>query len=285
MAESRRFPVEPEDVGARLDQVVARLLGVSRGYARKLVSSERVLLAGRPASKGTALQKGEEIEVLSHARPEDPPLANAELELVVVARDSSFVAIDKPASQATHPLDPAEADTALNAFIARFPEVAGVGEGGLRSGVVHRLDPGTSGVLLFARTDDAWRRARAAFAEKRVHKRYVALVHGEFHGEREVELALESRGDHVRVVSRGGRLARSRIRARRTGARESLVEVEMRTGVRHQIRATLAYLGFPVVGDALYGSTTALPRHWLHAEQLAWEDFSASAPPPPELIS
>jgi 23S rRNA pseudouridine1911/1915/1917 synthase len=283
MEQPRRFAVEPGDVGARLDQVVARLLGVSRGYARKLLSAERVLLGGRPAAKGTALRAGEEISVLAFARPEDPPLANAELDLVVVARDSGLVAIDKPASQPTHPLDPAERETALNAFIARFPEVAGVGEGGLRSGVVHRLDPGTSGVLVFALHDDAWRRARAAFAEKRVHKRYVARVHGQFTGEREVELALESRGDHVRVVSRGGRLARSLIRARRTGAEESLVEVEMRTGVRHQIRATLAYLGFPIVGDALYGSPVALPRHLLHAEALEWEEFAATAPAPPEL--
>jgi 23S rRNA pseudouridine1911/1915/1917 synthase len=283
MEEPRRFAVEPGDVGTRLDQVVARRLGVSRGYARKLLEAERVLLGGRPAAKGTALRAGEEISVLAFARPEDPPLANAELDLVVVARHSGLVAIDKPASQPTHPLDPLERDTALNALIARFPQVAGVGEGGLRSGVVHRLDPGTSGVLVFALDDEAWRRARAAFAEKRVHKRYVARVHGEFAGEREVELALESRGDHVRVVSRGGRLARSRIRARRTGKEESLVEVEMRTGVRHQIRATLAYLGFPVVGDVLYGSPTALPRHLLHAEALEWEDFAARAPAPAEL--
>ncbi|HTO09605.1 MAG TPA: RluA family pseudouridine synthase [Myxococcota bacterium] len=283
MEQPCRFAVEPADAGARLDHVVARRLGVSRGYARKLVAAERVLLAGRPAAKGTLLRAGEEIWVLAFARPDDPPLASPELELRVVARDSRWVAIDKPASQPTHPLDASERDTALNAFIARFPEVAGVGEGGLRSGVVHRLDPGTSGVLLFALGNESWQRARAAFAEKRVHKRYVARVHGAFTGEREVELALESRGDHVRVVSRGGRLARSRIRARRTGSDESLVEIEMQTGVRHQIRATLAYLGFPVVGDALYGSPAALPRHWLHAESLAWEDFAAQAPAPPEL--
>jgi len=283
METGRRFAVAPSDVGARLDGVVARLLGVSRGYARKLLSAERVLLGGRPAAKGTALRAGDELEILEFARPEDPPLPNADLDLVIVAQTGDWVAIDKPASQPTHPLEHGDRDTALNAVIARFPQVAGVGEAGLRSGVVHRLDPGTSGVLLFALTDDAWRRARAAFAEKRVHKLYVARVHGSFRGERDVELRLESRGAHVRVVSRGGRLAQSRIRARRTGGDESLVEVEMRTGVRHQIRVTLAYLGFPVIGDTLYGSSALLPRHWLHAESLAWEEFAARAPAPPEL--
>ncbi|MFI5316261.1 MAG: pseudouridine synthase [Myxococcota bacterium] len=278
----RSFPIADADVGARLDHVVARALGVSRGFARKLLVAERVLLGGRAAAKGTVLRAGDRIDVLEFARPEDPPQPNAELELRVVARADGWLAIDKPAGQASHPLVHAERDTASNALIARFPEVAGVGEGGLRSGVVHRLDPGTSGVLVFALAEDAWQRARAAFREKRVQKRYVARVHGEFAGVREIELALESRGPRARVVSRGGRLAVSRIRALASGPAFSTVEVEMRTGVRHQIRATLAHLGFPIAGDALYGSPLELGRHLLHAESLAWEDFAAQAPVPPE---
>jgi 23S rRNA pseudouridine1911/1915/1917 synthase len=276
------FAVADTDAGARLDHVVARVLGVSRGYARKLISAQRVLLDGRPAAKGTGLRSGERIEVLSFARPEDPPEPNASLTLVTVAQAAGLVAIDKPAGQPVHPLEHAERDTSLNALLARFPEVAGVGEGGLRSGVVHRLDPGTSGVLVFALREAAWRDARAAFRERRVAKRYVARVHGAFAGEREVELSLESRGPRARVVSRGGRSAVSRLRALATGREQSTVEVEMRTGVRHQIRATLAYLGFPVVGDSLYGSTSPLPRHLLHALSIRWEGFEAQAPLPPE---
>ena len=85
------------------------------------------------------------------------------------------------------------------------------------------------------------------------------------------------------MVERGGRIALSRIRALAAGPETSLVEIEMQTGVRHQIRATLAHLGFPVLGDALYGSTASLSRFWLHAESLEWEDFSARAPRPAEL--
>jgi 23S rRNA pseudouridine1911/1915/1917 synthase len=279
------FAVADMDVGARLDHVVARLLGVSRGYARKLISAERVLLDGRAAVKGTGLRAGERIEILPFARPEEPPQPNASLPWVVVAQAAGLVAIDKPAGQATHPLEHAELDTSVNALLARFPEVAGVGEGGLRCGVVHRLDPGTSGVLVFALDDGAWRRARAAFRERRVEKRYIARVHGVFAGERDVELALESRGPRARVVSRGGRPALSRVRALATGRAQSTVEVEMLTGVRHQIRATLAHLGFPVVGDSLYGSTTALSRHLLHARSIRWEEFAAQAPLPPEFDS
>jgi 23S rRNA pseudouridine1911/1915/1917 synthase len=284
MADSERtFTIAGADVGARLDHVVARELGVSRALARRLVAEERVLLGGRPAAKGTALRAGDEVVVLPFARPEDPPLANAELALSVLAASGALVAVDKPAGQAVHPLAHSERDTTLNALLARFPQVAGVGEGGLRSGVVHRLDPGTSGVLLFALDDAAWRAAREAFRAGRVRKRYVARVHGRFTGEREVELRLESRGAHVRVVESGGRRAVSRIRALASGADVSDVEIEMRTGVRHQIRATLAYLGFPVLGDALYGSSLALTRHLLHAESIELGDFAARSPLPPEL--
>jgi 23S rRNA pseudouridine1911/1915/1917 synthase len=199
-----------------------------------------------------------------------------------LAQASGLLAIDKPAGQPTHPLEHSERDTSLNAVVARFPEVCGVGEGGLRSGVVHRLDPGTSGVLVFALRDDAWRSARAAFAERRVSKRYVARVHGAFAGERETSLMLESRGARVRVVSGGGRVAVSHIRALVTGSEQSMVEIEMRTGVRHQIRATLAYLGHPVVGDSLYGSPVQMSRHLLHARAISWGDFAALAPLPAE---
>lgn len=283
MEAARTFVVADADVGARLDHVVARALGVSRAYARKLVAEERVLLGGRPAAKGTSLRAGEAVEILAFARPEEGPLASPELPLAVLARAGGWVALDKPAGQPTHPLQHAERDTALNALVARFPELVGVGEGGLRSGVVHRLDPGTSGVLVFALDPDAWQRARAAFRERRVRKRYVARVHGSFTGAREVELALENRGERARVVERGGRTALSRIRALAAGPETSLVEVEMQTGVRHQIRATLAHLGFPVLGDTLYGSTSNLARFWLHAESLEWEDFAARAPLPAEL--
>jgi 23S rRNA pseudouridine1911/1915/1917 synthase len=284
----RRFPIEKADGGARLDQVVARVLGVSRGFARKLLADERVLLGGRPAAKGTAVRAGEEVTVLPFARPEDPPAPNAALPLAVLAEQGGWVAIDKPAGQAVHPLAHVELDTALNAVLARYPMVAGVGEGGLRSGVVHRLDPGTSGALVFALDDDSWQRARELFRSGRVRKRYLARVHGRFACEGEVELRLESRGDHVRVVSDsapGGRRAVSHFRVMSHGRDTSDVLVEMRTGVRHQIRATLAHLGFPVVGDRTYGSPAELARHLLHASSIAWDGFAAHAPLPPELAS
>jgi len=275
--------VGPAEAGERLDAVVARALGLSRGWVRKLLDTERVLLGGRPAAKGVILRAGDRIDVLRFARPEAAPLANPGLALPILCQRTGLLAVDKPAGMAVHPLSPDETGTALNALVGRFPELAGVGEGGLRSGVVHRLDPGTSGVLVFALHEDAWRAARAAFAAKRVAKRYLARVHGAFAGEREVELRLENRGARVRVVEHGGRLAVSHLRALETGTETSLVEIEMCTGVRHQIRATLARLGHPIAGDPLYGSSAEVGRLWLHAASIEWDAFAAEAEPPPEL--
>ena len=283
MEPERSLEVGPADAGKRLDAVLARALGLSRGWVRKLLDAGRVRLAGRPAAKGAILRAGDRIDVLPFARPEAGPIANARIPLAILRESAGLVAVDKPAGLPVHPLAPDETESALNALVALRPELVGVGEGGLRSGVVHRLDTGTSGVLVFALRDDAWRGARAAFAGKRVAKRYLARVHGAFAGEREVELMLENRGSHVRVVAQGGRLAVSRIHALETGSETSLVEIFMRTGVRHQIRATLAELGHPIVGDRLYGSAVLLERHWLHAAALSWDEFSAESAPPPEL--
>ncbi len=283
MDPERSLEVGAAEAGQRLDAVLARALGLSRGWVRKLLDSGRVRLGGRPAAKGAILRAGDRIDVWPFARPDSGPIANPRLALPILRESAGLVAVDKPAGLPVHPLAPDETETALNALVALHPELVGVGEGGLRSGVVHRLDTGTSGVLVFALRDDVWREARAAFAEKRVEKRYLARVHGAFAGEQELALRLENRGGHVRVVESGGRLAVSRIRALETGEETSLLEVIMRTGVRHQIRASLAELGHPIVGDRLYGSTAQLARHWLHAASVTWDAFAAESEPPAEL--
>jgi 23S rRNA pseudouridine1911/1915/1917 synthase len=173
-----------------------------------------------------------------------------------------------------------------------------VGEGGLRSGVVHRLDVDTSGVLLFAHEEEAWQRLRHAFQTRRVEKVYRALVCGrlEREGQAEVGLVLaRHRPARVRVVG-----ARESKRAR--GVREgilswrplevyetaSLVEVRPLTGFLHQIRAILAHRGFPLLGDRVYGGPAeagAAPRHMLHAASVRFEEVAATSPVPPDFAA
>lgn len=278
----RSIAVTQADAGQRLDVVVARELGVSRGYVRRLLQSERILLGGRPARKGTPLHSGDRIDLLEFRHPTEGPAPNPDLEVRVIREEAGLVAVEKPAGMPTHPLDYDEKETLLNGLLARYPSLAGVGEGGLLSGVVHRLDVHTSGVQLFATEAAAWQRARRAFAERLAEKHYVARVHGRMASEQTLRLRLENRGDHVRIVSAGGREAITGLAPLESDSDTSLIDVRPITGLRHQIRISLAHLGHPVVGDRLYGSSSELSRHLLHARSIRIGDFTASSPVPDE---
>jgi 23S rRNA pseudouridine1911/1915/1917 synthase len=279
----RHILVSEGEGDTRLDLLLARRLGVSRGYARRLIERERVRLGGRPAAKGTLVRAGEAVEVAPFRHPDLGPPPQPDLDVAILREGDGLVAVCKPSGRPTHPLDCEETETELNAMLARFPEMLGVGEGGVRSGVVHRLDTLTSGVVVFARTQDAWARARREFAERRVEKVYLARVHGALAGEVDCELRLEARGDHVRVVTVGGRPARTLLRPVAAFGETSLVEARPITGHRHQIRATLAHLGTPIVGDRVYGSRARIGRHLLHATHVTVLGFAADSPAPTEI--
>lgn len=272
--------VSPAEAGERLDSYVAERLGLSRRHVVRLLRRERVTLGGRPAAKGTLLRAGDRLEVLPFRGVAEGPPPDPAVQLTVLAEAHGLVAVDKPAGVPTHPLDLEERGTVLSGLLVERPELVGVGEGGVRSGVVHRLDTGTSGVLVFASEERAWLRARRAFAERRVDKLYVARAHGRLVGEREVSLRLEHRGPRMRVVGSGGREALTRLRPLAHGAGTTLLEGRPVTGLMHQIRISLAHLGHPVVGDVLYGSSRELGRHLLHATEIRIEDFSARSSPP-----
>jgi len=238
------------------------------------------------SAKGRLLEPGERVAV------EEPALAAAAVPepepgapLVVLAEGEGWLAVDKPAGVAVHPLAPGERGTLLNALVARHPEVTGIGEGGLRSGVVHRLDVDTSGVLLFATDELRWLDLREAFRRHRVAKTYRALVHGRLAGEGELVLhlsVLRHRPARVGVVEPGAGKSRRtelRWRALEEFRDTTLVEVSPRTGFLHQIRASLAHLGHPLLGDAAYGAPEGFAaRHLLHAARVAVDDVAAESP-------
>ncbi len=297
------FEVPAEGAGTRLDQFLAGALETSRAQVRRLLEASRVRVDGRATSardKGRGLAAGARIEVTGFRAAEDqqiipqPSDPNGGPVLSVLARGLGWLAVDKRAGAPVHPLLEDETGTVLNAVVSLFPEVRGVGERGLRSGVVHRLDVDTSGVLLVATEQPSWDRLRDAFRDHRVQKVYRAIVAGTLTEAFEQEVGLvvaQHKPARVKVVAapprdgsvpaRGVRLAVQRIRPLEALAGATLVEIRPRTGFLHQIRATLAALGHPVLGDTVYGDVAdAAPRHMLHAARVTVDEVDASSPDP-----
>jgi 23S rRNA pseudouridine1911/1915/1917 synthase len=298
----RELVVHAREASWRLDLFLARRLGLTRAEARRLLEQGAVVLGGRRLGlhdKGSRLVAGTRIEVAGRvSRRELAPLAEPQLPLRVLSQGPGWLAVDKPAGSPVHPLRSGEQGTLLNALAARHPAVVGVGEAGLRSGVVHRLDVDTSGVLLFALEDAAWTRLREAFRAQRVEKVYRALVRGRLCGEGHERLVLHvarHRPARVRVLRPGGaggvqeRAAELRWRVLEALPGATLVEVRPRTGFLHQIRVTFAHLGHPVVGDRTYGAAAddpfRAPRQLLHATRLRFEEVAAESPDPPDLTA
>lgn len=284
--------VDVADAGTRVDRFVGVKLAISRSKLKALFDDQAVRVNGRKVKKGDELAAGQTVEVEHDDSPTDA-VADTGFDLKVLYEDESVVFVDKPAGVASQPLEAKELGTIANALIARFPEMAAVGDDKREAGLCHRLDVETSGVLLAARTRPAWEAMRKAFSgDREVEKKYVALVTGPIADEGTIEVPLEHSGDHVKPVLEGhGRAAHTDFKVVARKGVYSLVEVKLITGVLHQVRAHLAAIGAPIVGDTLYGGRPeeGLARFFLHAASLAithpvtrkW--LVVESPLPPEL--
>ncbi len=281
------LPLDAKDHGVRLDQAVARHTGVSRQAAARLIGRGAVLVNGRPGVKGQSVTPDDRVVVPNDAGRECP-VPRPDLPLVILAQGAGWVAVDKPTGVGVHPLEPGQDDTVLNALVARYPQVLGVGEGGLRSGVVHRLDLPTTGTLLFATEQARWLALRDAFTEHRVCKTYHALVHGRLVGQGAESMRLavtRHRPAKVSVVEPShpeARVCRLSWRAVETMKRATLVEVDLHTGFLHQVRVMMSALGHPLLGDRDYGRADEAPRVMLHAQSIHWQDVLAACESPPD---
>ncbi len=300
--ESTSVEVGEDGQGQRLDRFLADRLGVSRARVRHLLEVGRVRLGERPlglSDKSHSTATSEIFEISgSLLAADERPISRDDLPLEILSQGSGWIVVNKPAGCGVHPLRPDQDDTVLNAVVARFPEILGVGEGGLRSGVVHRLDVGTTGALVFATNEHLWKRLRGAFSEHRVRKTYLALVAGRFENRRRVDVSLavtQHSPARVKVVATGGTRCKQRVTPKRVFSDATLVEIELETGFLHQIRATLAFLGHPILGDADYSdvakkastdsaSEYVLPieaaRPLLHATSLSVDEIFVRVDPP-----
>ncbi len=289
----RTLKVDATSAGKRIDLFVGDALELSRSRVKSLFEDGLVRVNHCKAKKGQTVAEGDELEVeLPEAAGSAEAVADAGLALTVLHADEALVFVDKPAGVPSQPLQPGELGTVANALIAKFPEMNKVGDDVREAGLCHRLDVETSGVLLAARTREAWQAMRAAFSEDRaVEKHYLALVTGPLADEGTIEVPLAHAGDHVVPAFDDGRPAITEFKVLRRGGVYSLVDVKLVTGVLHQVRAHLAAVGASIVGDALYGGVAepGLKRFFLHAASLGVRhpltgDFlRVESPLPPEL--
>ncbi|MGH9231018.1 MAG: RluA family pseudouridine synthase [Acidimicrobiales bacterium] len=267
--------------GQRLDRVVAMVAGCSRSQAAALVDAGDVQVGGRAVTaRSHRVVEGDALEVAAPDRSTDELLApDPTVDVPLVYEDPDLLVVDKPGGLVVHPGAGQHAGTLVHGLLARYPGIRAVGQAD-RPGIVHRLDKGTSGLLLVARSQPAYDALVAMLAARRVARRYRALVWGAVDSPTGMVDAPVGRGarDRTRMaVTLTGKDARTRYEVV-GGFTDPVTVTELRctleTGRTHQIRVHMASIGHPVVGDARYGGRRASlpsPRPWLHAEHLALE--------------
>ncbi len=290
MAPELTARVPEELAGERFDVALARLSGLTRSQAQILVRQGLALLMGQQAAPSRKVSAGEEIswpprepEHL-HAEPQDLPLA-------IVFEDEHLMIIDKPRGQVVHPAAGHRDGTLVNAVLHHVGTLPG---GDLmRPGIVHRLDKDTSGLMLVAKSEVAFRRLQRMIAARAVHRTYDALVYGTPKAEAgTVDRPIGRRpGDRQRFgVVAGGREAVTHWRLGESFGRESWLRLRLETGRTHQIRVHLQSIGLPVVGDPVYGTAPHAQGQFLHAVRLRLQhpvtrmELSFFAPWPPDML-
>ncbi|MBC7226804.1 MAG: RluA family pseudouridine synthase [Thermoflexales bacterium] len=288
------FVLPPEEAGERLDRALAaRFPQLSRAQLQRLIRSGAITVNEMVVRPAYRLAPGDRITVTF---PEEPTVRPESLPLDIVYEDEYLLVVNKPAGMVVHPAAHIVSGTLVNALLAHCPQVADVG-GPDRAGIVHRLDRETSGLIVVAKNPETHASLQRQFKRRLVRKTYVALVEGQVHpreGIIEVPIGRDPKDRTRMSVSRTGRPAVTQYRVVEVFPQYTLLEVRPHTGRTHQIRVHLAWLGYPVVGDRVYGRRrqTLLPdRHFLHARELAFthpatgEKLVLSAPLPPELTA
>ena len=289
--------------GERLDHYLVRLgFAPSRRAARAMVERGGVRINGRRCVKSSIVAPSDSVEV-AEAPAATGIAPNPAFEIEVLYSDPALLVVNKPGGRACHPIGAHELGTVMNGVAARFPETAALGDKPLEGGLVHRLDNGTSGALIIARTGDAFAVLRTAIRSGAIVRRYQALIAGRLDHPLELDRRIAHHPKNPRRMTIGdpesldrgriGRAASTQVEPlRRVGQSFTLVTVTPRTGSRHQIRVHLTDAGFPIVGDGLYGGPVAPAlapgRFWLHLAELELDSPAAgrikvTAPLPADL--
>jgi len=276
--------------GVRLDRYVSEQCPeLSRTYAQRLIADGYITVNDRQAKPSLKLGVGDRLRVV--IPPTAPsPLSPEAIPLNIIYEDDDLLVIDKPAGLAVHPAPGHPGHTLVNAILSHFPRLADVSDS-LRPGVVHRLDKDTSGVMLVAKNRTAQQNLSDQFKAHSVGKAYLVLVKGQLTPEQgviEAPMGRDPRNRKRMAVVTEGREARTEYRVIRYIGNYTLLEVMPETGRTHQIRVHLSAIGYPVVGDKVYGvKSPHLSRQFVHASRLGFKlpstgeyvEFTSELPP------
>jgi 23S rRNA pseudouridine1911/1915/1917 synthase len=276
---ARRVPVPDGLDGERLDAALARMFGLSRTQAQDLVGNGAVLIGGSPPAKSDRVRAGDWLDVT--LPPPPVPLVALPVPvpgLGILYEDDDIVVVDKPVGVAAHPTPGWTGPTVLQGLLAAGHTLATSGAAE-RQGIVHRLDAGTTGVMVVAKSEPAYSALKQAFRERTVDKTYHALVQGHpdpLRGTIDAPIARHPAGDGRFAVVSDGRPSVTHYDTLEAFRAASLLEVRLETGRTHQIRVHMAAVRHPCVGDRLYGADPVLAkrlglsRQWLHAVRLGF---------------
>ncbi len=296
-----RYTLLAEDGGGRIDSFIAEALpDLSRTAVQRLIDAGHVSVNGAPTRAAYKVRAGDTI-VVYVSPPQPTTIAPEVLPLDILYEDADILVVNKAAGMVVHPGAGNYSGTLVNALLAHCSDLQGIG-GELRPGIVHRLDKDTSGVLVVAKHDRAIQALQRQFKEREVRKIYIALVIGNIEqAEGVIDAPIGRHRVHRKrmAVIADGKAARTRwrVRGRYRDAHNriyTLLDVRLLTGRTHQIRVHFAWLGFPLVGDAVYGpvhSPVPAPRQFLHARALTLlhpttgEKMTFSAPLPDDLVA
>jgi len=276
--------------GARLDKyVVDKRPELSRTQAQKLIGSGYITVNRRVAKAGLKLDIGDRVNIIIPSTPPSP-LSPEAIPLDIIYEDDDLLVVDKPAGLAVHPAPGHPSHTLVNAILSHLPSLAET-SGSLRPGIVHRLDKDASGVMLVAKNNAAQLNLISQFKARSVVKAYLVLVKGHLTPESgviEAPIGRDPRNRKRMAVVAEGREARTQYHVIKYIGNYTLLEVKTETGRTHQIRVHLSAIGYPVVGDPVYGVKSAfLSRQFIHACRLGFHlpftgeyvEFTSELPP------
>ncbi|WP_277959256.1 RluA family pseudouridine synthase [Frigoribacterium faeni] len=286
MSETRALPVPDGLAGERVDAALAKLLGFSRTFAAEVAASGGVTVDGRTVGKSDRLEAGAWLDVTWSQR-EAPAVVAVEVPgMAVVHDDDEIVVVDKPVGVAAHPSVGWTGPTVLGGLAAAGFTVSTSGASE-RAGIVHRLDVGTSGLMVVAKTERAYTLLKQAFRERTVEKIYNAVVQGHpdpLTGTIDAPIGRHPSSDWKFAVVVDGKPSVTHYETVEAFPSASLLEIHLETGRTHQIRVHMAAQRHPCVGDATYGAdptlsaTLGLTRQWLHAVQLGFRHPGTGEP-------